>query len=486
MAVKKSKAKPIEEKVHPTCLPAGRPPIVAVLGHVDHGKTSLLDKIRQTNIAGGEAGGITQHTGAYQIEFKGKKITFIDTPGHVAFSKMRSRGAKVADLAVLVVAANEGAMPQTIESLKHITQARIPYLVAINKIDLPEVNLEWLKKNLAEKEIFIEGYGGQTVAVPVSAKTGKGIDQLLEMIVLMGEMAELKGSLTDKLEAVVLESKMDSKRGITATVLVRNGVLKTGEEIVVEGNKNKIKAMFNDKGEVIQTALPGQPVLILGFSQAPQVGAKLGSEEPPETKTKIPKIPKNEEKKLKIILKADVAGTLEAIIGSLPNDVLVIHCEVGEINESDVLLAGTTGAKIVGFNVKIPAAIKKLAETEGVTIKTYKIIYELLEDLEKQVLKILEPTIDEQVLGSAEIIAEFEIDKQRIAGTKVISGVITKQDTIHLKRGEKILGDCRIRSMKKGKLDVDKVKEKEEFGATLSPPLDFNKGDMLISFKKSI
>jgi translation initiation factor IF-2 len=487
MAVKNSRTQPAEGKtsVRPP-VDQTRPPIVAVLGHVDHGKTTLLDKIRQTNVAGGEAGGITQHTGAYQIEFRGKKITFIDTPGHVAFSKMRSRGAKIADLAVLVVAANEGVMPQTTESLKHIIQAKIPYLVAINKTDLPDVNLEWLKKNLAEKEIFIEGYGGQIVAVPVSAKTGKGIAQLLEMILLMGEMAELKGSPTDKLEAVVLESKMDSKRGITATVLVRNGTLKVGEEIMIEGNKNKIKAMLDDKGKTVRVALPGQPVLVLGFSQAPQTGALLGSKRPPKPMAIIDKISETEEKKLKIVLKADMAGTLEAIIGSFSDDILVIHSGVGEINESDVMLAGTTGAQIVGFNIKIPAVIKKLAETEGVAIETYQIIYELLEDLEKKVLKILEPTIDEQVLGTAEIIAEFKIEKQRITGAKVISGVITKQDTIHLKRGETILGDCRIRSMKKGKLDMDKVKEKEEFGAILSPPLDFNKGDMLISFKKSV
>jgi len=496
MAVKNSKVKPAEEKTS-ACLPVGqtRPPIVVVLGHVDHGKTSLLDKIRQANIAEGEAGGITQHTGAYQIEFKGKKITFIDTPGHVAFSKMRSRGAKVADLAVLVVAANEGAMPQTIESLKHITRAKIPYLVAINKIDLPEVNLEWLKKNLAEKEIFIEGYGGQIVAVPVSAKTGKGIDQLLEMIILMGEMAELKGSPADKLEAVVLESKMDSRKGVTAIILIRNGSIKVGDEIVIEGIKSKIKAMFDDNGKVISRAVPSQSVMVLGFSHVPSTGAsvfKIG-ERQPVIKTALPKLSKkevveakNKKQQLKLILKADVAGTLEAIIGSFSEDVLVIHSEVGEINESDVLLASTTGAEIVGFNVKIPAVIKKLTETEGVTIKTYKIIYELLEDLEKKILKILEPTIDEQVLGSAEIIAEFEIEKQRIAGAKVISGVLTKQDTIHLKRGKEILGDCRIKSMKKGKLNVDKAKGGEEFGAILSPALDFNKGDMLISFKKSI
>lgn len=479
MVKKNPRTLPVEDKLL-------RPPVVVVLGHVDHGKTTLLDKIRQVNTVSKEAGGITQHTGAYQIEFKGKKITFIDTPGHVAFSKMRSRGAKIADLAVLVVAANEGVMPQTLESLKHITQAKIPYLVAINKIDLPDVNLDWLKKNLAQKEIFIEGYGGQIVAIPVSAKTGKGVDQLLEMIILMAEMAELKGSPTDKLEAVVLESKMDSQRGITATVLVRNGTLKVGQEIIVEGNANKIKAMFSDKGEPVQRATPGQPVLVLGFSQTPQVGAMLGSEKPPKPIAKIDKISETEEKKLKIILKADMAGTLEAIIGSFSDEILIIHSGVGEINESDVLLASTTGAEIVGFNVKIPSLSKKLAETEGVKVKTYKIIYELLEDLEKKVLKILEPTIDEQILGTAEIIAEFEIDKQRIAGVKVKSGILTKQDAIHLQRGKEYLGDCRIKSMKKSKLDVDKVKEGEEFGVILSPALDFHKGDMLISFKKSI
>ena len=292
-----------------------------------------------------------------------------------------------------------------------------------------------------------------------------------------------------------MEVSEEKGLGKAMNVIIYDGSVKVGDEIVIEGIKSKIKAMFDDNGKVISRAVPSQSVMVLGFSHVPSTGAsvfKIG-ERQPVIKTALPKLSKkevveakNKKQQLKLILKADVAGTLEAIIGSFSEDVLVIHSEVGEINESDVLLASTTGAEIVGFNVKIPAVIKKLTETEGVTIKTYKIIYELLEDLEKKILKILEPTIDEQVLGSAEIIAEFEIEKQRIAGAKVISGVLTKQDTLHLKRGKEILGDCRIKSMKKGKLNVDKAKGGEEFGAILSPALDFNKGDMLISFKKSI
>lgn len=471
-----------------------RPPIVAVLGHVDHGKTTLISKIYQIDLTKKEHGGISQHIGAYQKEFKGKKITFLDTPGHVAFSKMRTRGATVADLVVLVVAADEGVKPQTLESLKHIRTAKASFLVAINKIDLSEANIERTKKDLAKNNILVEGYGGDIVAVPVSAKTGKGIDQLLEMILLLGEMAELKADPKGKLEAVVIESKLDSKKGPLATVLVRNGSLEVGEEIIIDEAAAKIKAMFDEKGKQLKFAGPGQPVEVLGFSKVPSIGAKVEKKgerllksipiSVPKKAEAKPEIKEDEEKKLKIILKTDVVGTLEAILGSLSSEVKIIHSEVGNITESNVLLADTVKAEIVGFNVKIPGVVQKLAETEGVKIKTYQIIYDLLEDIEKKVLRILEPRIDEEILGKAEVIAEFKIKDQRIAGSKVKEGQITKQDKLHLLRGEQIVGDCRIKSMRKSKMDVEKAEKGEEFGAIFSPELDFTIGDVLISYRK--
>jgi len=471
-----------------------RPPIVTVLGHVDHGKTSLISKIYEKDLTKKEFGGISQHIGAYQIKIQNPKskiqnITFIDTPGHVAFSKMRSRGAKIADLAVLVVAADEGVKPQTLESLKHIQETNIPFLVAANKIDLPNINLDWLKGNLAENGILVEGWGGNVVFVPVSAKTGKGIDDLLEMILLLWEMEDVKSDPEGELEAVVIESKLDSKRGPVATILVRNGSLKVGEKIRTEEVGGKIRAMFDDKGKRVNAAYPGEAVEILGFSRVPLVGSKIfhGSLEGKLSSFSKPKAlekEEEEEKKIKIILKTDTQGTLEAILGSLPQEVKVIFSGIGNVSESDVLLAKTSEAQIIGFNVKASGAVEKLAETEGIEIKTYNIIYELLEDLEKKVLKILEPTIDEEILGQAKIIAEFIVKNQRVAGCKVGEGEIERKFPLHLKREGEIIADCQIVSMKIGKEDTDRVKKGEEFGIILSCPVDFKIGDMLISYRK--
>jgi len=494
MADKKLVQKTSFEGKFPGCRQSGqkRPPIVVVLGHVDHGKTTLISKIYEKDLTKKEFGGISQHIGAYCAKFAIRNsqfaITFIDTPGHVAFSRMRSRGANVADLAVLVVAADEGVKPQTLESLKHIQEAKIPFLVAANKIDLPNINLEWLKGNLAENGILVEGWGGNVVFVPVSAKTGKGIDELLEMILLLWEMEEVKSDPQGELEAVVIESKLDPKKGPLATVLIRNGSLKVGEEIKTEETGGKIRAMIDDKGKNVEIVYPGEAVEILGFSKVPLVGSKIvrGSLEeklPSPSKPKTFEKEGEEEKKIKIILKADTKGTLEAILGSLPGEVKVIFSEVGNINESDVLLATSSEAQIVGFNVKTSGAVEKLAKSEGVEIKTSKIIYELLEDLEKKVLKLLEPTIDEEVLGQAKIIAEFIVKNQRIAGCKVEEGEIDKKLPLHLKREGKIIADCQIISLKIGKEDVDKVKKGEEFGVLLNF-VDFKVGDMLISYRK--
>jgi len=464
-----------------------RPPIVVVLGHVDHGKTTLISKIYEKDLTKKEFGGISQHIGAYQIVYQGKKITFIDTPGHVAFSKMRSRGANVADLAVLVVAADEGVKPQTLESLKYIQEAKIPFLVAANKIDLPNVNLEWLKSNLAENGILVEGWGGNVVLVPVSARTGKGVDELLEMIVLLWEMEEVKTN-NGNLEAVVIESRLDSKRGPLATVLVRDGVLRLGDTIRAEDVGGKIRAMINDRGKNVDIVYPGEAVEILGFSKIPPVGAKIIFGSPKEEfpfsspGRKFSKEEENEEKKVKILLKADAQGTLEAVLASFPEEIKVIFSGVGNINESDILLAKASGAQIVGFNVGASGAVKKLAEIEEVRIKTYNIIYELLKDLEEMVLKILKSTVvNEVILGRAKIIAEFIVNNQRIAGCKVEEGEIDRRRPLHLQRDGKIIGDCQIVSLRVGRTDAEKVKKGEEFGVILSN-IDFKIGDMLLSF----
>lgn len=469
---------------------SSRPPVVAVLGHVDHGKTSLLDKIRKTNVVAKEFGGITQHIGAYQVKVKNRLITFIDTPGHEAFSEMRSRGAKVADLAVLVIAADEGVKPQTLESLKYISQAKIPYLVAINKIDKPNLDIDWVKKEMAKNDILVEDQGGKIVSVLTSAKTGKGIDELLEMILLVAEMEEIKGDTKAKLKAVVIESKLDKRRGPLATVLVRDGSLEVGDQIEADGAFAKIKAMFDENGQLVKLAGPSKPVEVLGFKTVPPIGSLVKGTEKiiaplsEQPKTELAKKEEAEENKLRLVIKADVNGTLEAILAGLPKEVEMIDSGVGEVNESDVLLAGTTGAEIIAFNIKTPVKVKKLAETEKVKISDYQIIYKLFEEIEEKVKKLMEPFAGEEILGRAEILKEFEIDKKRIAGCRVIEGEVKKRDKLHLQRGEKLVGDCRIKSMKTGKEKIEGAKAGEEFGAILSPSLDFEIGDMLLSYRK--
>jgi len=457
-----------------------RPPIVVVLGHVDHGKTSLLSKLKQQDLTTKEFGGISQHVNAYDIS----GITFIDTPGHAAFSQMRSRGAKVADLAVLVVAADEGVKPQTLESLKHLQATQTPFLVAINKIDLPNANLALVKAKLAENNILVEGFGGDIVAVPVSAKTGQGLDQLLEMINLLVQMQTLEGGPNGPLAGVVIESGMDPHRGILATVLLRSGQLIAGQELWANDQRAKVKALLAGNGQPILKITAGQAGQVLGFGDVPPVGSWVG-----EKASTTPAAAANTENpprrqaKLKVVLKADVAGTLEAILNSLPDEVVVIQADTGLINGSDIELAKTTGAMVIGFNVRLSTKVQKLAEMEAVTVKTYQIIYDLLEDIEKKVLKLMEPTIDETVLGEAEILAEFTINGERIAGSRVTKGRINQKDRLHLRRGEKILGNCRIKSLKIGKVNVEEAKTGDEFGAILSPNLDFVIGDMLRSYQ---
>jgi len=466
-----------------------KPPVVTILGHVDHGKTTLLDKIRQSNLAAREFGQITQAIGAYQTFWKGKPITFLDTPGHEAFSNLRSRGAAVADLAVLVVAADDGVMPQTKESIKIIKETGIPFLVAINKIDLPGVSPEKIKAQLAENQVFVEGYGGEIVAVPISAKTGQGVDQLLEMILLVAEMEELKGDPEGEFKGIIIESKKDSFCGPLATVLVKNGSLKVDDFLVCEGVKGKVKSMRDDQGKNLQVAQISQPVQVLGFEEVPPVGALVFRGEPsslssPFTKKEIKiKEELGDNQKLKVIIKADSLGSLEAIVGILPSQVQIILKDVGDICESDILLAKTFGAPIFGFNIKVSSSIAKIADNEAIEIKNYKIIYDLLEDIKNRILHLTDPMAGRKIIGKAQILAIFTIKGEKIAGAKVVEGEIVKGDKICIMRGKEIIGESTIKSMKHEKEEIEKAVLGMEFGITFNLPVDFQKEDSIISYR---
>lgn len=476
-----------------------RQPIVAILGHVDHGKTTLLDYIRASKVAGRETGGITQSIGAYQAKFKDKLLTFIDTPGHAAFSAMRSRGATVADIVVLVVAADDSVMPQTIESIKHIKVAGVPFVVAINKIDKPEANVEIVKAELTQHEVFVEGYGGNTPFVLISGKTGKGVDSLLETILLLAELEELPFTPEGELMAPVIEAKLDQKRGILASLIIKSGTLKVGDIVTTSSCGGKIRAIFSDAGESIKSATPGMPVQVLGFTQLPAVGdivkqgsptpqieAEPATEKSSELSDSSELLVKPETRELKIILKADTAGSLEAIKGSFASEVRCIASETGEISESDVLHASATGSIILGFNLKISSGVLMLAQTEGVTVKSYKVIYELLEYIEKKILKLMEPTIDEEELGRATVLKVFEMNGSKIAGCRVESGKFETGDTAHLQRVDGTVKDARIKSMRIGKSEVKKVDAGAECGVLLFPNLDLAEKEVIISYKKKL
>ncbi len=480
-----------------------RQPIVAILGHVDHGKTTLLDYIRKSRVASGEAGGITQSIGAYQAEFKNKKLTFIDTPGHAAFSQMRSRGATVADVVVLVVAADDSVKPQTIESIKHIKEAGTPFVVAINKIDKPEANVEVVKAELTQHQVFVEGYGGNTPFVLISGKSGTGVDSLLETILLLAELEELPYTPEGELQAPVIEAKLDQKRGILVSLIIKSGTLKVGETVSGGLATGKVRAILSETGENLKTATPGMPVQVLGFTQLPTVGDTVKSGDPvlgselravrSEAKDSLESsvlsaelLVKPNPRELKVILKADTSGSLEAIKNSFAAEVRCITCETGEISERDILHAAATGSTVLGFNLKISASVLKLAETEGVVVKSYKIIYELLEYIEKKVLKLMEPTIDEQELGRAKVIKIFEMNGAKIAGCRVESGRFETGDTVHLNRADGTVKDARIKSMRIGKDEMKKVESVIECGILLFPNLDIIEKDDIISYKKIV
>lgn len=480
-----------------------RPPIVTVMGHIDHGKTSLLDKIRSTHIWNKEAGGITQHVAAYQVAVEQPKkplslITFIDTPGHAAFCDMRTRGAQVTDIIVLVISAVEGIMPQTKECIEHIKKTNIPFVVALNKMDLDSANPDKVKGQLVEMGYTPEEYGGQIAVIPVSAKTGEGIPKLLEMIVLNAEVLELKSLPDAPLEAYIIESRLDKSRGPVATAIVRQGTLSVSQQVYAQQISCKVKALLDYNGKTIKTATPSTPVEILGFTQTPAVGAIITSQKeelvskpeviaPPliNPEDPQPEATSSEEAiKLPLVVKADVQGTLEALISTLPSEVQLVSSGIGAVSENDVFLAANTKAQIFAFNTTAPKFIKNMAENEKVRIFESKIIYEIIENIQDQVLHLLEPTIDETFTGEGTIKAEFKINKVRIAGLTCTKGEIKKGDQIHLQRDGKIIKDTKVDSIQQGKDSVEKVKQGQECGITFKPYIDFKVNDAIIAYKK--
>jgi translation initiation factor IF-2 len=486
--------------------PDARPPVVAVLGHVDHGKTTLLDTIRKSNVASREHGGITQHIGAYQVTLDDKKheaqtITFIDTPGHEAFAKMRSRGAAVADIALLVVAANDSVMPQTKESIEQIKKSGASMIVVMNKIDLPVAMPDKVKADLAKAGVQVEGFGGDVPVVAVSAKQGTGISELLDLIILVAQMKELKKEPDAPLEAVVIETRMDKGKGMVATVVVKKGTMKFGSLLFEDTLQvARVRAMLDENRKQVVAAGPAKPVEVLGFTKLPSVGAVLrdrpvtvstavsAGQVPQGTQYSSSNLPdwlkpvsEQEKEKLIVILKVDTAGSLEAITASLDPRVKLIQSGVGDINEADVLLARSTKAFIVGFNVACPANVALLAQTEKVIFRTYAIIYELLDELAEVVSGMKEVLTQERELGAGTIIAQFPFEKTRIAGTRIISGRLAKGDTVKIMRAEAEIGRAKIKSIRRGKDEVNKAEKGLECGILLDRTVAFDLQDGIIS-----
>ena len=488
-----------EEEDDPSTL-VPRPPVVCVMGHVDHGKTSLLDAIRSTHVTSREAGGITQHIGAYTVEAHGQQITFLDTPGHEAFTAMRMRGAKSTDIAILVVAADDGVMPQTVEAINHAKAAGIEIVVAINKIDKPSANIERVKQELVEYELIPEDWGGSTIFCPVSAHTGEGIDNLLDMLLLTAEILELKANPNRRARGLVLEGRLDKGKGPVATMLVQKGTLHVGDHIAVGSCHGKIRAMVDDKGKRIQQAGPSIPVEILGLNDVPNAGDVFVSPETEkearsfaetfiregreklleETKSKMSlddlfsQIQAGNLKELHIIVKADVQGSVEAVKQSLmklSNDevvVKVIHAGVGAINESDVILASASNAIIIGFNVRPDNQAKAVADAENVDLRLYRVIYQAIEDVEAAMKGMLDPKYEEKVIGHAEVRQTYKAsDVGTIAGSYVLDGVLTRGCSVRLMRGDDMIYDGPLASLKRFKDDAKEVKEGYECGCVL-------------------
>jgi translation initiation factor IF-2 len=493
-----------------------RPPVVTILGHVDHGKTSLLDYIRKANVAAKEHGGITQHIGAYQVELPEGAITFLDTPGHAAFTAMRARGAQVTDIAILVVAADDGIMPQTIEAINHIKSANVPMIVAVNKIDKPGANPERVLTQLTEHEVVPEAFGGQTPVSNVSALTGQGVPELLELILLQAEVMELKADPKGKVEGVVIEAKLEKGRGPVATVLVEEGTLKRGDAVVVGSTFGRIRSMTDYRGETFSEAGPSVPAEILGLSDVPQAGdrfvveddersARIIAEERQQTdRIKGLSAPtrgitladlrkrmnEDELKELNLVVKADVQGSVEAVKGLLEKieneevTVKVIHSGVGTITESDILLASASGAICVGFNVKPEGGAKKEAERRKVEIRTYTIIYELIEDIEAAVKGMLEPKFQEEYLGTVEIRMVFNLSRYGlVAGSHCTDGKIMRNSLVRVKRDKDVVYEGKVASLKHVKEDVREITAGFDCGIQFDGWTGFKEGDVVEAYE---
>ena len=487
-----------------------RPPVVTVMGHVDHGKTSLLDRIRKTNVTAGEAGGITQHIGAYQVQVSGKPITFLDTPGHAAFTAMRARGAQATDIAVLVVAADDGIMPQTIEAINHAKAADVNIIVAINKIDKPEANIDRIKTQLTEQGLVPEEWGGDTMICPVSAKAGTGVDDLLEAIILLAELKELKANPDRKAKGVVIEAKLDNSKGPIANVLIQAGTLKVGDPVVIGTVTGKIRAMIDDKGRRIATAGPSTPVSIMGLDEVPNAGdimyavtQELTKQVAEERRNKAKelelaqsakvtlddvfnKIAEGEMKTLNLIVKADVQGSVEAVkqsLTKLSNEevrVSVIHSGVGAISETDIMLAESSKAIIIGFNVRPDSNAKNSAEKSGVDIKLYRVIYEAIDDVEKALKGMLAPKFQEIYLGKAEVRNTFKITGVgMVAGCYVTEGKISRNGKLRIYRDDVMICEGNVLQLKRFKDDVKEVQQGFECGISIEKFNDIKIGDFI-------
>jgi translation initiation factor IF-2 len=491
------------------------PPVVTIMGHVDHGKTSLLDTIRKTKVAAGEAGGITQHIGAYQVEINGKKITFLDTPGHEAFTAMRARGAQTAHIAIIVIAADDGLMPQTREAIDHALAAKMPIIIALNKIDKADANPDRVKQQLAEIGLVVEEYGGEIICVPVSARQGLGIDELLDYILLVAEMQDLRADLNRPAIGVIIEAKLERSSGPTATVLVQQGTLKMGDIFAVGGISGKVRAMFNDRGKRIQKAPPSTPVSILGLPEVPQAGDRLevfadektakqkATEESERRKdeastrgqvsldTLYVQMQEGSIKELNVVLKTDTQGSAEAIKNALSKlneenlKVRLIHEGVGNISETDVYLAASgSGAIIIGFNVKADGAATREAQRAGVDIRYYEVIYKLIDDIQAALKGLLEPTIREVVNGHAEVLQMFSTKKIVIAGCRITDGKIVRSASMRVMRQGTKVWEGPIASLRRGKDDVREVLTGFECGILLDGFNEFEVGDILEAFSQ--
>ncbi|GAB4116983.1 MAG: hypothetical protein Fur0036_00100 [Fimbriimonadaceae bacterium] len=506
----------VEKVVAPTEKGAPkRPPVVTILGHVDHGKTSLLDYIRRTNVAAKEAGGITQHIGAYQVELPEGVITFLDTPGHAAFTAMRARGAQVTDIAILVVAADDGIMPQTVEAISHVKNAGVPIIVAVNKIDKPEANPDRVLQQLMQYELIAEAYGGEVITCNVSAMTGEGVPHLLEMILLQADLMELSADPRGEVKGVVIEAKMERGRGPVATILVEQGTLRVGDIVVVGNTMGKIKAMTDYRGERLKEAGPSMPVEILGLDDVPGAGDKveqmadereardLVTQRVQEQRARELTKPKKrfslqdlkslsaqeDVKDLNIIVKADVQGSVEAVRGLLDKlehpevRVRVLHAGVGSITESDILLASASDGLVVGFNTKPETKAKAEAERQKVEIRTYSIIYELIEDIEKALKGMLEPKFEEEYHGTVEIRAVFKLSKAgKVAGSHVTDGRIFRNDKVRVRRGEEIVFEGELLSLRNVKQDVREMFAGQDCGIKFQGWEDFAEGDVVEAY----